>query len=88
MLLSGLKMVKFNVGLSYKVYLNINLFLYCNVNAFSWIISEIQFTFSHGTGFKDAKDFAKQPRLELAGKHENFAMFVSRHQSSIAGRIG
>ena len=31
-------------------------------------------TFSHGTGFNAARDFAKQPRLELTGKHETFAM--------------
>jgi hypothetical protein len=34
------------------------------------------FTFSQGTGFKAPKDFAKQLRLELTGKHEKFAMFV------------
>jgi hypothetical protein len=51
-------------------------------------ILEITFTFSHGTGFKAPKDFAKQPRLELTGKHEKSAMFVffcisiSRYQSS------
>lgn len=37
---------------------------------------EISFTFSHGTGFKAPRDFAKKPRLELTGKHEKFAMFV------------
>ena len=42
------------------------------------IILEIFYTFSHGAGFNEPRDFAKQPRLELAGKHVEVAIFVLR----------
>ena len=38
--------------------------------------SIIKQTFSQGTGFRPPRDLAKQPRLDVVGKHKNSAMLI------------